>query len=112
VPLAPISAAGAGGLARVVFLSLCGNPSSEGFSARVPEGSRNVRTGTHGASAKQSLQHFGIGNLSTPADERQRSEDLLEQAAKDRSKAFELKQVLDRLGLFKEYEDRFLDLFK
>ena len=33
-------------------------------------------------------------------------------ATKDRSKAFELKQELDRLGLFKEYEDRFLDLFK
>jgi hypothetical protein len=33
-------------------------------------------------------------------------------AAKDRSKAFELKQELDRLGVFKEYEDRFLDLFK
>jgi hypothetical protein len=24
----------------------------------------------------------------------------------------ELKQELDRLGVFKEYEDRFLDLFK
>src|SRR5262249_25405975 len=30
----------------------------------------------------------------------------------DRAKAFELKQELDRLGVFKEYEDRFLDLFK
>jgi len=37
---------------------------------------------------------------------------LFEQAEKDRSTAFELKQELDRLGLFKEYEDRFLDLFK
>jgi hypothetical protein len=48
--------------------------------------------------------------LST-ADER-RIEALFEQAAKDRSKAFELKQELDRLGKFKDYEDRFLDLFK
>ena len=47
----------------------------------------------------------------TPADT-QRVEALFEQAAKDRSKAFELKQELDRLGVFKEYEDRFLDLFK
>jgi len=39
-------------------------------------------------------------------------EQLFEQAAKDRAKAFELKQELDRLGVFKEYEDRFLDLFK
>jgi proteasome assembly chaperone (PAC2) family protein len=39
-------------------------------------------------------------------------EDLFRQAARDRSKAFELKQELDRLSAFKEYEDRFLDLFK
>jgi hypothetical protein len=47
-----------------------------------------------------------------PRAENQRIEELFEQAVKDRSKAFELKQELDRLGLFKEYEDRFLDLFK
>src|SRR5262245_17358120 len=46
-----------------------------------------------------------------PADE-QRLERLFAEAARDRSKAFELKQELDRLGLFKQYEDRFLDLFK
>jgi proteasome assembly chaperone (PAC2) family protein len=44
--------------------------------------------------------------------DRQRIEGLFEQAVKDRSKAFELKRELDRLGIFKEYEDRFLDLFK
>ena len=42
----------------------------------------------------------------------QRIEELFARAASDRSKAFELKRELDRLGLFKEYEDRFLDLFK
>jgi proteasome assembly chaperone (PAC2) family protein len=47
----------------------------------------------------------------TPTDER-RIERLFDEAAKDRSRAFELKQELDRLGVFKEYEDRFLDLFK
>ncbi len=46
------------------------------------------------------------------SDERARIEGLFEQAAKDRSKAFELKRELDRLGVFKEYEDRFLDLFR
>jgi proteasome assembly chaperone (PAC2) family protein len=46
-----------------------------------------------------------------PAAKR-RIEGFFEQARKDRSKAFELKQELDRLGVFKEYEDRFLDLFK
>jgi len=44
--------------------------------------------------------------------DRERVEELFGQAARDRSKAFELKRELDRLGLFKEYEDRFLDLFK
>jgi proteasome assembly chaperone (PAC2) family protein len=46
-----------------------------------------------------------------PAD-RDRIERLFTEAARDRSKAFELKRELDRLGLFKEYENRFLDLFK
>lgn len=39
-------------------------------------------------------------------------ERLFDKALQDRSAAFELKQLLDRLGVFKEYEDRFLDLFK
>jgi proteasome assembly chaperone (PAC2) family protein len=43
---------------------------------------------------------------------REHIERLFKEAAQDRSKAFELKQELDRHGLFKEYEDRFLDLFK
>jgi uncharacterized protein len=49
---------------------------------------------------------------SISAADRSRIENLFTQAAKDRKKAFELKQELDRLGAFKEYEDRFLDLFK
>lgn len=48
----------------------------------------------------------------TRAAERERIERLFEQARKDRSKAFELKRELDQLGLFREYENRFLDLFK
>ena len=59
------------------------------------------------------------GQALEPAEEpqlssanRERIETLFDQAEKDRSKAFELKQELDRLGVFKEYEDRFLDLFK
>lgn len=44
-------------------------------------------------------------------DER-RVEELFQQAAKDRSRAFVLKRELDRLGVFPEYENRFLDLFK
>lgn len=45
------------------------------------------------------------------ADE-ERIERLFDLASQDRSKAFELKQELDRLGVFKDYEDRFLDIFK
>ena len=44
-------------------------------------------------------------------DER-RIKRLFEQAQQDRSKAYELKRELDRLGVFKDCEDRFLDLFK
>jgi uncharacterized protein len=46
-----------------------------------------------------------------PEDER-RIEQLFSQAEENRSKAYELKQLLDQLGVFDEYEDRFLDLFK
>ncbi len=45
------------------------------------------------------------------AEDRQRIEQLFRQAEQDRSKAYELKRELDRLGVFREYEDRFLDLF-
>ncbi|HYV39333.1 MAG TPA: hypothetical protein VE988_26830 [Gemmataceae bacterium] len=37
---------------------------------------------------------------------------FLNKATKDRSQAFELKQELDRVEVFNEYEDRFFDLFK
>lgn len=43
---------------------------------------------------------------------RARIEKLFEEAAKDRAKAMLLKQELDRQGLFKQYEDRFLALFR
>jgi proteasome assembly chaperone (PAC2) family protein len=46
------------------------------------------------------------------AAQRRRVEGLFGEAAKDRAKAFELKGELDRLGVFAEYEDRFLDLFR
>jgi proteasome assembly chaperone (PAC2) family protein len=57
------------------------------------------------------LAEAGEDKSASSVDE-QRIEGLFELARKDRSKAFELKQELDRLGVFKDYEDRFLDLFK
>jgi hypothetical protein len=47
-----------------------------------------------------------------PEPERRRLDRLFEEAARERSKAFELKRELDRLGVFRRYEDRFLDLFR
>ncbi len=50
-----------------------------------------------------------VGKLS---EEDQAKLDLLfGEAQLDRSKAYELKRLLDELGVFREYEDRFLDLF-
>ncbi len=45
-------------------------------------------------------------------EEMNRIEQLFAQAASDRSRAYELKNELDRLGIFKDYDDRFLDLFR
>lgn len=44
--------------------------------------------------------------------DQERLERLFDDASLDRSKAYELKSELDRLEVFDEYEDRFLDLFK
>jgi uncharacterized protein len=41
-----------------------------------------------------------------------RLEELFRAAKRDKARALELKTMLDQLGLFKKYEDRFLDLFK
>jgi proteasome assembly chaperone (PAC2) family protein len=45
-------------------------------------------------------------------EDRRTIEGLFEQSQHDRSKAYELKRELDRLGVFKEHEDRFLNLFR
>ncbi len=45
-------------------------------------------------------------------EEKQEIESLFVAAKSDRARAFELKQLLDELGAFREYEDRFLDLFQ
>jgi proteasome assembly chaperone (PAC2) family protein len=45
------------------------------------------------------------------AEDRERIERLFVQARENKAKAYELKKLLDRLEVFKDYEDRFLDLF-
>jgi proteasome assembly chaperone (PAC2) family protein len=46
------------------------------------------------------------------AASRKKIEDLFREAQRDRAKAVRLKRELDRLGIFKEFENRFLDLFR
>jgi len=65
--------------------------------------------------AEEEQESFGVEpreeeGLST--DNQRTIEGLFEQTQHDRSKAYELKRELDRLGVFKEYEDRFLNLFR
>lgn len=45
-------------------------------------------------------------------EEKQHLENLFDEAGYDRAQAFELKKELDRLEVFRDYEDRFLDLFR
>jgi proteasome assembly chaperone (PAC2) family protein len=56
-------------------------------------------------------EQWKLASQLSPDDE-QHIESLFEIATADRSRAFELKSELDRLGVFDAYEDRFLDLFK
>lgn len=50
--------------------------------------------------------------VETTSEDLRRIEALFDEARRDRSRTFELKRELDRLGIFRDYEDRFLDLFK
>jgi len=58
----------------------------------------------------------GEGSRTAPpalSDEaRARIEGLFEEARRDSSRAVALKQELDRLGVFRQFENRFLDLFR
>ncbi len=47
-----------------------------------------------------------------PTEAKKKIEELFEQAKKDSAKIIELKAILDKWGIFKEYEDKFLDLFE
>jgi uncharacterized protein len=59
---------------------------------------------------------FDVGSISDEpqmaAEVKSRIERLFQDARVDRSKAYVLKSELDRLGAFRQYEDRFLDLFR
>jgi proteasome assembly chaperone (PAC2) family protein len=65
----------------------------------------------YGADEEQFLVESDDQRQLSTEDQR-RIERLFAEAERDRSKAYELKQELDRLEVFQTYEDRFLDLFK
>jgi uncharacterized protein len=46
------------------------------------------------------------------AGAKQRIRQMFDEAKRDRQKAFQLKEELDRLGVFPQYEDQFLNLFR
>ncbi len=81
-----------------------GEDDDEGFGESLKAGEPEHETETHESPSKPEPKL-------SPAVER-RIESLFEQAKADRSKAFDLKRELDRHGVFEQYEDRFLDLFK
>jgi len=53
-----------------------------------------------------------VDNTGIPTDARMRINELFKRVSRDESEPSELKAELDRWGLFDEYEDRFLTLFK
>ncbi|MGE4357701.1 MAG: PAC2 family protein [Candidatus Omnitrophota bacterium] len=68
-----------------------------------------------GGITDEEIERFkkGLSSLTKlPKSAQENIERLFEEARKDISKANELKKELDRWNVYKEYEDRFLDLFK
>jgi proteasome assembly chaperone (PAC2) family protein len=58
------------------------------------------------------LDEFEPGKQALNENDERRIESMFELAGRNRAKAIDLKQLLERLGVFPDYEDRFLDLFK
>ena len=79
---------------------------NELFDAELEDGPEDVDAGDGGPTADEEHDH-GLD-----ADVRAEIERRFHAAAADRDVAFDLKTELDRLGVFDEYEDRFLDLFR
>lgn len=71
---------------------------------------QNLRNG----GADEEPEEFGVSAAERKLTSKQEREieDLFRQAQANKAKAYELKQLLDRQGVFADYEDRFLDLFK
>jgi proteasome assembly chaperone (PAC2) family protein len=78
-------------------------------AAAEPAGPGEQSPGEVQAPSRETTARPGDG---LPLEARSRIERLFEDARRNRSAAFRLKEELDRLGVFETYEDRFLDLFR
>ena len=86
----------------------------ESMNDRLGELLANAEQNLRNGGAEEEPEEFGaeaIERKLTTKQERE-IEELFGQARADKAKAYELKQLLDRLNAFGDYEDRFLDLFK
>lgn len=86
----------------------------ESMNERLGELLANAEQNLRNGGAEEEPEEFGaeaIERKLTTKQERE-IEELFGQARADKAKAYELKQLLDRLNAFGDYEDRFLDLFK
>jgi proteasome assembly chaperone (PAC2) family protein len=84
------------------------------FAAEADEGAE-TEEGSESFESGPTLGDTAAGSgTPTPLSiqDNQRIETLFEAASSDRAKAYELKRELDRLQVFKQYENRFLDLFR
>jgi hypothetical protein len=79
---------------------------------QMQEAIQHGQAGEGADDADEAVQHESVDEELTSDEDRERIERLFEQAKQDRSSAYELKRELDRLEVYREYEDRFLDLFK
>lgn len=86
----------------------------ESMNERLGELLANAEHNLRNGGAEEEPEEFGaeaVERKLTTKQERE-IEELFGQARADKAKAYELKQLLDRLNAFTDYEDRFLDLFK
>lgn len=86
----------------------------QSMNERLGELLANTEQSLRNGGAEEEPEEFGTATSEPRLNTQQQRqiEELFRQSEADKSKAYELKQLLDRLGAFADYEDRFLDLFK
>lgn len=84
----------------------------EVFLSRIEKAIHQVEGGGEAVAPEPEEEEDEKKKPKLSAEDRQHLEQLFAEAKQNRSRAYFLKQELDRLKVFREYEDRFLDLFK